>query len=98
MRLSVLYRRPLAEILAWPARHIELILAFLQVEPSPEDRLEQAIARLTWQHFNRTRGKDDEAKPLADFLPFATAWADTSPAPSDLDSQLTARLAQLGKE
>lgn len=90
-----MFRRPVSEVLAWPASHIELLLAFLRVEPSPEDRIEQAIARLTAQHYNRTRQEGEEGKGVADFLPFATAWS--APAPSALDAQVMGRIDSIGR-
>ena len=65
MRLSVLMRRPLAEVLAWPDSHVRLQLEYMALEPSAEL---VAIAQLTALVNNRSRNKDDPGMTIADFL------------------------------
>lgn len=90
-----MFRCSLADVLAWPASHIELILAFLRSEPSTEDRIEYGIAQLTAQHFNRTRQEGEDGRHVADFLPFAKAWA--APEASPLDAQVMGRIDSIGR-
>lgn len=92
-------RRPLAEVLAWPASHVALLLAFVSREPPAEARTEMAVAKLTAEHYNRTRAPDDKPVSTADCLLFADPWGtgSSSPDASDLDARLNARLNQLGE-
>ncbi len=73
MRLAVLFKRPLHEVAAWSAAEVDLIIAFLAREPSPEVRLEIAVARLT--EITVMLMGSGSAKPgIMDFLPFLDAW------------------------
>lgn len=96
VRLAIMFRRPIAEVLAWPSHHIRLILAFLMTEPCIEARIEQGIARLSAQHANANLAEGSQPRTITDYLPFARAWQ--PPEPSILDLQIDARLNRLGKD
>lgn len=70
----MLFRRPFAEVLDWPASHVALIAEYLAHEPAPEERNEYALAQLAAIHVNGNRRKGSSPHPLSDFLLFRNAW------------------------
>ena len=87
MRLSVLYRQPLHEVLRWPAWEVDLLRAFLEREPAPEERIERLIAHLTaiTSNVNRDPNKSDATR-VEDLLPHRRAWVKEPPPGEDLTS------------
>jgi hypothetical protein len=82
-------RVPLHEVARWPQSEIDLYAAFLRVEPGPEERIEIAVAQLTALAANLMRGKNQQAKPVADFLLFRDPWNEQ---PSAVDTQVASKL------
>jgi hypothetical protein len=80
VRLSVQLRVPLADVLSWPDDHVRLQIAFLAIEPAPEERLELAIAQLIALVSNRSRGRGEEACAATDFMPWRAAWKREEPS------------------
>lgn len=69
--------------------------AFLAVEPSPDERIEIAIAQLTALAANRTRNKGAQAVSTADFLLFRDPWGER---PSLADQQIASTLDSIGRK
>ncbi len=74
MRLAVLFRRPLREILDWPASHVAVIAEYLAHEPAPDERVEYAVSQIAAIYVNAHRKKGASPHPLSDFLLFRDAW------------------------
>lgn len=91
MRLSVLMRVPLADVLGWPDAHVRLQLAFLAKEPSIEQRLELGIAQLSALVFNRSRGDGEEGKDIADYLLCDDPWHVKPPKLSAYELRMLSR-------
>lgn len=85
MRLSVLYRRPLSEVLSWPLSHLRLIGDYLAREPAPEERIEIAIAQLTAIYVNSKIKAGSTAKKVIDFLLFRDAFK-AKPSQQDINN------------
>ena len=91
MRLSVLMRRPLGEVLSWPDGHVRLQLAFIAKEPPIEERIELGIAQLSALVFNRSRSGTEQGKDLADFLLCDDPWRVKPPRLSEYELQMLSR-------
>jgi len=74
VRLSVLYREPLARVMDWPVSHVRLIATYLSREPAPDERIELALAQIATMYANSHRPKDRPPAKLVDFLPARDAW------------------------
>lgn len=85
MRLSILYRRPLSDVLDWPENHVALIAEYMAREPAPDERIEIAVAQLCATYVNAHRKKGAPAHPVVDFLPFRDAWKVDEPEESIFD-------------
>lgn len=91
-------RRPLGEVLAWPAAHVDLLLAFTAREPTPDERIELGLAQLSALNFNTNRGSA-AAKSTADFLIAQDWWGEALPAAlSDLDHDVRRALGRAAKD
>lgn len=91
MRLSVLMRVPLADVLGWPDSHVQLQLAFMAKEPPIEERLELGIAQLSALVFNRSRSGNEEGKGVADFLLCDDPWHVKPPQLSAYELRMLSR-------
>lgn len=82
-------RVPLAEVMAWPERHVRLQLAFMAKEPTPEDQIILALAQLSALVDNRSRGSAGTTPATAmDYLPFADPWkVEEGPAQSTVTAE-----------
>lgn len=90
VRLSVLYRVPLQDVLDWPAAHVRLISVFLSKEPSVEERLEFLLARFASSYHNANFSPKHE---LSEFLIARKAWPDPNAERySDADRSVLATL------
>lgn len=57
-----------------PVWDIQLMAAFLSVEPAPEERIEHSIAQLTAMWVRSKQPEGTEPSPPSDFLMFRKAW------------------------
>ena len=94
MRLSLLMRCPVHEVMQWPLWVVQTYAEFLQREPLPEERAEVGIAQLTASFAAVHRRPGSPAPRPADFLLFRDAWTDKAPAGrySDLDLEMMRQL------
>lgn len=96
MRLSLLMRAPVHEVLTWPLWVVQTYAAFLQREPMPEERAEVGIAQLTAAFGAVHRRAGSPAPRIGDFLLFRDAWADMDARDdgrySDLDLEMMRQL------
>lgn len=83
-KLAVVFRRPLHEVLDWPAWEAALLAEYLSHEPCGDDRTEIAVAQLAAIYVNAHRQKGAQPRRISDFLLFHDAWksADEEPAES----------------
>ena len=88
MRLSLLMRTPVHEVLAWPLWVVQTYAEFLQREPLPEERTELGLAQLTAAFGAVHRRPGSPAPRAADFLLFRDAWADMAPQAAGQYSEL----------
>ena len=97
MRLSVLMRRPLGEVLAWPESHVRLQLEYLATEPPADERALVAIAQLTALVNNRSRNKDEPGKTTEDFMLWRDVWKpQAAPVQSGVTPEELQLMAYLG--
>ncbi|MBP9034814.1 MAG: hypothetical protein KBG29_13015 [Pseudomonadales bacterium] len=83
MRLSLLMRCPLHEVLAWPLWVVHAYADFLAREPATEDRLEVMLAQLAAQYGAVHRAQGAPVPRINDFLLYRDAWADADADDSD---------------
>lgn len=82
---------PLAEILTWPAWHLDAYRAFIEREIPPLQRIEMILAQLMARVHNATRAQDASAVSFSDFLLPRDTWAvPTEPVPAAADPPVTA--------
>ncbi len=74
MRLSLLMRCPLHEVLAWPLWVVHAYADFLAREPLPEERIELGIAQLASLYVGRNRKPGATAPSINDFLLCRDGW------------------------
>lgn len=73
--MSVLYRIPVSTLMRCvPAWDLELMNAFLSVEPSPEERIERGIAEFTALWVSSKKPPGSEPSSPEDFMPYRKAW------------------------
>lgn len=77
MRLSLLLRIGLPDLLQWPHWVLQLYAAFLEREPAPEQRLEYGLAQIASIHANSMRAPSSQPRPLTEFLLFADPWSES---------------------
>lgn len=105
LRLSVFYRKPLHEVMQWPAKHIALLTTFLGIEPVPEVRIEQSIAQLSALFVNKINqlgGSNADPVGMSKFLLYHDAMKPPivdveSDRYSDADRLMLSSLMSLGK-
>lgn len=86
-------------MLQWPASHVRVIAKFLEREPTPEQRIEVAIAHLTQIYVNAH--KKGGQVPIEKFMLFRNAWK-TAAIQSDrytaAEKQTLATLMSIGRK
>jgi len=86
--MAVLYRMPVSTLIRCiPAWDLELMNAFLAVEPSPEERIERAIAEFVALWVSSKKSPGSEPSSPEDFMPHRKAWDPVIDLPAD-DLQL----------
>lgn len=106
MRLSVHYRLPLSEVMAWPASTIRLLRTFTAIEPFPETRLAWLVARGIAEYLTLAQGGKGTPVKASQVMPFLDPWAklaeDDTGAPtgrySKVDLSIIAALGGGGKK
>lgn len=98
-----MYRKPLHEVMTWPAKHIAFLATLLGREPSPEVRIEQGIAQLSALVVNAMRSKESKPAKLVDFLLYHDAFKKpevelTSDRYSEADRLMLQSLSNIGKK
>lgn len=76
MRLSLIMRRPVHEVMTWPLWVTRVYAEFLGREPLPEERIELGLAQLTANYVAVHRAPGSPAPRPADFLLARDAWRD----------------------
>ena len=76
MRLSLIMRRPVHEVMTWPLWVTRVYAEFLSREPLPEERIELGLAQLTANYVAVHRAPGSPAPRPADFLLARDAWRD----------------------
>ena len=74
MRLSLIMRRPVHEVMTWPLWVTRVYAEFLGREPLPEERIELGLAQLTANYVAVHRAPGSPAPRAADFLLARDAW------------------------
>lgn len=74
MRLSLIMRRPVHEVMAWPLWVTRVYAEFLTREPLAEERIELGLAQLTANYVAVHRVPGSPAPRPADFLLARDAW------------------------
>ena len=74
MQLSLMFKRPLHEILTWPTSHLRLWAAWIIRERTPLERIEMSIAQLCAIVANVNRKKGSKAMTISDFMLFKDVW------------------------
>lgn len=95
MRLSLLMRCPLHEVMTWPLWVVRSYAEFLGKEPMPEERTEIQVAQLSSLFAAVHRQPGAPAPRAADYLLFRDAWADEMPDAiqySNVDLQIMRQL------
>jgi hypothetical protein len=77
----VIYRRPLHEVKAWPARDLTVLAQYLAERPAPEERIEYAVAYLHADYLNAQRKPGTPARSISDVMLFR------EPAPDATDDR-----------
>lgn len=78
-------RTPLAEILRWPDWQVDAYAAFMEREPTPDQRIEILLAKLASRIFNVTRAAGASATEARDFLLPKDLWAPEGATPIESD-------------
>lgn len=74
MRLSLTFKRPIHEVLTWPAWEIRLYANFLRHEPVVEERIEIALAQLSANYATVHRPEGADPARLSDYLMYRDVW------------------------
>ena len=92
MRLSLIMRRPVHEVMTWPLWVTRVYAEFLGREPLPEERIELGLAQLTANHAAVHRAPGSPAPRAADFLLARDAWRDAGDGYTETDLAIMRQL------
>ena len=70
----MLYRVPLAEVMLWPASHVDAIEHYLARVPAAEDQQVSLLAQLCSMFANVNREPNSQATEPAQFMPWLNAF------------------------
>lgn len=70
VRVSLIYRRPLHELMQWPSAHLSMIAKELSARPCSEERIEYALAQLTYYFVESKRAPNSKKLSVSDFILF----------------------------
>ena len=92
----MLFRRPLHEVWLWPASDLSLIETYLAHQPSPEERIEIAIANLHATYINAHLRKGAPTVKVKALLPYLDPWraAEEAARYSELDREFLEAFSQ----
>lgn len=82
--MALVYGMPVSTLIRCvPAWDLELMNAFLAVEPSPVDRLERALANFMAMWSSSKKAPGSEPCDPSDFMPHLKAWEQAADLPDE---------------
>lgn len=89
-------RRPLHEVMQWPAWTLGAYAEYLRKEPAPDEKLEYMVAYAIATYVNSNRARGTEAKPITDFMLFRNAWSVVEEGDDQPETDLLTVARQMG--